>query len=126
MAALLAGQHVNDVAKTYNLNPVTVRGWMARDVKAIHQAQAIVNGQSRIGDLIMEYLAVLLVAVMEMVKRVSQDPNWLLKQDASGVAVLIGVLTDKLVRIIEALPQPEDGGGDGALLAGGSRESEAA
>ena len=50
----------------------------------------------------MEYLKGSLHTLQEQA-RFFADAEWLRKQDAADVAVLHGVLTDKVVRLLEAL-----------------------
>lgn len=111
LAALLAGQSVDQVAAEYKIPGGTVKSWL-REVNAIRRAEDVVNGRSAIGDLILDYLAALLIAVKEIVNLVSQNPEWILRQDASQLAIFLGVLTDKLMRIVEALPKPSSSGAD--------------
>jgi transposase-like protein len=95
MSALLAGQAVGEVAATYNLPPSTVSRWKA-------QARAEAGRSADIGTLLLSYLAENLVTLQAQVV-VFRDPAWLREQDASSVAVLHGVLTDKAIRLLEAL-----------------------
>jgi transposase-like protein len=96
MAALLAGQSLNQVAKEYNVPRSTLSRWKNSDVP--------LNGTQKkeIGDLLLDYLRAnleTLTAQAEMFK----NPEWLKKQTASDAAVLHGVMTDKAIRLLEAM-----------------------
>lgn len=98
MAALLAGQSVNEVAKAYNVPKGTVSYWknhpeqhMPRQYEQRHQ----------IGDLLVAYLATNLQS-LEAQARLMADPEWVKRQTAADMAVLHGVMVDKAVRMLEA------------------------
>jgi hypothetical protein len=124
IAALLAGQGVAQTAAEFKLSEATVRTWRDRDVHALRQAQNLVQEKPELGERLFHLVDAYMVAAQEMVKRVSEDAEWTKRQDASGLAVFLGVLTDKVIRILEALPEPA-GGGD-SVLAAGERKPEAA
>ena len=98
MAALLAGQSVNSVAKEYKLPVGTVKSWKSRGVAE----KATVKKADRIGELLLEYLEENLTTLKEQA-RIFRTETWLMKQNASDVAVLHGVLTDKSIRLLEAM-----------------------
>lgn len=90
-AALLAGQGVGDVAKRYELPVSTVSRW---------KGQADITDD--IGDLLLKYLKTGITTLTEQ-HEVFRDPEWIRGQPAGEMAVLHGVLTDKVVRLLEAL-----------------------
>lgn len=90
-AALLAGQGVGAVAKTYELPRSTVSRW---------KQQAEITDD--IGDLLLKYLRTGIATLTEQ-HTVFRDPEWLKGQPAGELAVLHGVLTDKVVRLLEAM-----------------------
>lgn len=109
MAALLAGQSISQVASEYRIPPGTVKAWsvIVRTHPAVVEVAsdataATTKKAAEIGDLLITYLRANL-ATLEAQAIVFRDPDWLKKQDAAGVAVLHGVLTDKAVRLLEAL-----------------------
>lgn len=106
MAALLAGQTIAQVASEYRIPVGTVNAWSAR-AHQVPVVSAVGDRRERIGDLILSNLETLMIAVEEIVKSVSADKEWLRRQSASEVAVLVGVFADKAYRILEALPEPE-------------------
>lgn len=100
MAALLSGQSVSSVADEYGIPRGTVAGWSS---KARKEAPLLPNTKKEeIGDLIVGYLHANLKA-LESQSQVFANQEWLKKQSASELAVLHGVMTDKAVRLLEAL-----------------------
>jgi transposase-like protein len=99
MAALLAGQAVNEVAKQYSVNPSTVRNWANAQklTDAIDQDQ-----RYEIGDMLLMYLRESLNALRLQAIHFGTKA-WLDNQNAADLAVLHGVTADKALRIIEAL-----------------------
>lgn len=109
MAALLTGQSVSQIARDYNLPPGTVSSWKHRRGALQDVAESTRNDasqKSEIGELVLTYLKANLQSLAEQT-RVFSDPQWLNKQPASELAVLHGVMTDKAIRLIEALTANE-------------------
>ena len=105
MAALLEGQGAHRVAADFKLPEGTVKTWRARMKAADGSAKASsVEPQKReeIGDLLIQYLHANLSTLRKQ-QAVFGDPEWLAKQNAADVAVLHGVMTDKAIRLLEAL-----------------------
>ena len=94
MAALLAGQSVSEVAAAYKIPEGTVRSWCTR----VRAAEI----RPEIGELLVVYLRENLVTLAQQ-QAVFRDVAWLKEQGASELAVLHGVLTDKAIRLLEAL-----------------------
>lgn len=110
MAALLTGQSVSSVAKEYQIPKGTVSSWKRKAESIAGGVEATPTQKADIGDLLLEYLRESLVTLREQVK-FFRDRAWLAAQDASQLAVLHGVQTDKAVRLLEALsdgPEAED------------------
>lgn len=101
MAALLAGQSVSSVAKDYNLPKGTVSNWK-RGIGTGEGIRKRTQKSERIGELLIDYLEANLKALKAQTA-VFADTTWLQKQTAENAAVLHGVLTDKAVRLLEAL-----------------------
>lgn len=113
MAALLAGQGVMEVAAAYNLDEATVRNWK-RKIPEERLTEVNAKKRDRIGDLLAEYVCANITTLQVQAEH-ARDRTWLKEQSASEVAVLHGVLADKLCRILAAAEQAEDGresGGD--------------
>lgn len=116
MSALLEGQSVSKVAKEYEIPKGTVSNWKKAAKKqveeeGVHGDRTQKKGES-IGELLYSYLETNLRTLTEQSEAFA-DREWLKEQSASEAAVLHGVLTDKTVRLLEALgpdaPGPEDG-----------------
>lgn len=107
MAALLAGQGVAEVAEKYKINPATIRSWKSRQQNGETVATVATEKRQRIGDLILEGLEAQLMATKAMAD-VFADKDWIRKQEASQIAILFGVISDKTYRILEALPDTEE------------------
>ena len=101
VAALLQGQSAGSVASEYHIPETTVRYWRDNSSKILHPKKEI------IGDLILEYL----IANLETLKiqaEMFRKETWLNRQSASEAAVLHGVMTDKAIRLLEALSKARD------------------
>jgi transposase-like protein len=105
MAALLSGQSINYVAREYKIPRGTVASW-SRNLARNHTVST--EKRERIGELIIDNVEAELVTMIAM-QNVFTDEKWLKRQRASELAVLYGVLKDKNMRVLEALP---DGDGN--------------
>lgn len=101
LAALLAGQSVSKVAQEYQLPKGTVSAWKKRLETTQNATQ-----KKEIGELLVEYLRTNLNTLRTQ-SEVFADKAWLKKQAAGELAVLHGVLTDKTVRLLEALSKDD-------------------
>lgn len=97
MAALLAGQSINQVAREYNIPKGTVSYWKNNRVGRENSTQ-----KPEIAELLLEYLQTNLEALQAQAEQFS-NPDWLKRQNASEAAILHGVMTDKAIRLLEAL-----------------------
>ena len=95
MAALLAGQGVAEVARAYNLPESTVSRWRKR-------ARVEAGRSDDVGGLLLGYLTENL-RTLQAQAIAFREPEWLRAQPADAAAVLHGVMTDKAVRLLEAL-----------------------
>ncbi len=102
MAELAAGQGVGKVAKDYEIPVGTVKAWKRRTKD---ERPVATEKKEAIGDLLVQYLETNL-RTLKAQSEVFADPEWLKKQSASEVAMLHGVLTDKTVRLLEAMAPP--------------------
>jgi transposase-like protein len=100
MAALLTGQSIGSIARDYNVPASTIRSWKSRESHSV--ASVATEKKEEIGDLLIHYLRSSLAALRKQAE-VFGDTEWLKKQPASELAVLHGVITDKAVRLLEAL-----------------------
>ena len=104
MAALLAGQSVSQVAKEYGIPKGTVSGWGRKSQEV---ASVTTQKKERIGELLVSYLSTSL-ETLEAQARMFKNEDWLRKQNAADVAVLHGVVTDKAIRLLEALANNQE------------------
>jgi len=104
LAALLQGQSVNSVAKTYKVPRSTIQGW--RDAAGMNDSALPRSKKDEIGEKILAYLDENLTTLRAQAE-FFRDKEWLKKQDASSLAVLHGVITDKAIRLLEALAGEE-------------------
>lgn len=103
MASLLTGQSVSAVARQYDVPKGTVSAWKSRAVDVVGMVVAEdATQKSQIGASLLAYLAEALETLRKQL-RVFGDETWLKRQSASEAAVLHGVLTDKTIRLLEAL-----------------------
>jgi transposase-like protein len=102
MAALLAGQSVSSIAREYDIPKTTVSRWKNGGVP--------ISGTQKtehIGELLVKYLQTNLEALSAQAEQF-KDRDWLKKQTASDAAVLHGVMTDKAIRLLEALSKSSE------------------
>lgn len=98
MASLLTGQSVSSIAREYDIPKGTVSNWKRGAGGAIKRTQKT----EHIGELLVTYLQTNLEALSAQAEQF-KDRDWLKKQTASDAAVLHGVMTDKAIRLLEAL-----------------------
>lgn len=97
MAALLAGQSVDQVAEQFDLPRSTVHSWSRHADEVRPKKDA-----AEFGDLVADYLRATLRSLQAQVV-VFGDPEWLKTQPAHELAVLHGVQADKAFRLLSAL-----------------------
>ena len=106
MAALLSGQAIAEVAREYKIPEGTIKAWRARAKDASQVAAVAAGKKEAIGDLLLEYLHTNL-STLKAQAIVFADSEWLRKQGADELAVLHGVMTDKAIRLLEALSRAD-------------------
>lgn len=112
LAALLAGQSVNSVAREYKIPKGTVSGWQSREGEtldgvrrdAVNQANG--GGGSEVGGLLLDYLGANLRTLKNQAE-VMGEKEYLRDKPIENVALAHGILVDKAVRLIEALNRAE-------------------
>ena len=106
MAALVTGRAVAEVAREFQVPTSTISRWKTRvpSIVGMEDAEGV-TPQSEVAALLLDYLRSGLGTVIAQ-HAVMQDQEYLQRQSASELAILHGVLIDKLVRLLEAL----DGG----------------
>lgn len=109
LAALLEGQGASKVAADFKLPEGTVKAWASRTRHGASELRSVApERRDEIGQLLIDYLHVNLTTLYAQAV-VFSDPDWLKKQSASEAAVLHGVMTDKSIRLLEALGGPNAG-----------------
>lgn len=103
LAALLEGQGVTKVAEEYNIPEGTIASWKSRLVNGESIVALASEKADEVGDLLVEYLRASLRALRIQQEEVFSDPEWVRQQGANALAILHGVTTDKVVRLLEAL-----------------------
>lgn len=99
IAALLAGQGVNEVAASYGLDSGLVSRWKSAIPESQLQ-QVAVEKKERLVDLIESHLIASLKGAAKCAEQAHND-DWRNKQSAENLAVFYGVLSDKSIRLVE-------------------------
>jgi hypothetical protein len=112
VARVVAGESVHAVARSVGAQPSTVRAWRAR-----------AGGDPQKTDpdyraLVLHYLQESLAAG-ERVLGQTRNQAWLDKQPAGELAVFLGVVLDKVVRLLDGLAAAERPPAPAALPGGG-------
>jgi len=103
LAALLEGQGTSKVAADFKLPWGTVRAWHSKMRQGASPMRHVATEKKdAIGALLVEYLHTNLETLRQQ-SLIARDPVWLKQQSAADFAVLHGVLTDKTIRLLEAL-----------------------
>lgn len=101
VAALLAGQGVNEISRRYKIPKATVS--RLKNGLAVEQLEQVeTQKKERLTDLIEAHLSESLKAATSLAKKVASNESWFIKQNAADIGVLFGILTDKSIRILEA------------------------
>lgn len=105
MAALLAGQGVNEVARQYGIDQSVVSRWKAKlPASELHRIAS--QKVESFDELLAGCVRAALQAFTTICKETSR-PEYIAKQSASEIAVLAGVLKDKALRVLSAFePEP--------------------
>lgn len=106
MAALLEGQSIPKVAEMYSVPRGTISGWK-KVLKATIRTEATQKDETSLDSLLLGYVSENLVTLREQAK-FFRNPEWLKHQEASELAVLHGVLTDKSIRLLELFGRQEE------------------
>jgi len=102
LAALLAGQDIETVAKHYKLPIGTVKGWKSKQ-RGEQPISTTPAQKADVGELLLDYLREGLATLKLQQTTLFRNDAWLMKQGASEMAVLHGVIADKCVRLLEAM-----------------------
>lgn len=103
LAALLEGQGTAKVAADFKLPAGTVKAWRSRMQQGASPLRDVATEKKdAIGALLIEYLHTNLETLRQQ-SLFFRDVAWLKGQSAGELAVLHGVMTDKAIRLLEAL-----------------------
>lgn len=100
MAALIAGQSLRQVARETGIPKGTIEHW-GNEAKRLAGVSTVSDSKK---EQIQELLIDLFIAKIQSQISLAEhagDKTWLKKQDASAVAMLLGVSDDKLIRMLE-------------------------
>lgn len=112
MAALLAGQGVNEVATRYRLDPSVVSRWKSAMPPDQLQQLATKKGE-HIEGLVFDYLGANLIALKAQA-HVAADETYLRRYPPQQLAVLHGVMADKAIGLLQAIAQATEDGEEAA------------
>jgi len=104
LVALMEGQAVSKIAETYQIPVGTIYGWKSKEL--IGTASLPNEKREAIGELLVEYLSESIKTLIVQIKHF-RNKGWLEEQGAESLAVLHGVQTDKVMRMLEALGRAE-------------------
>lgn len=99
IAALLAGQGVNEVARQYKISAATVSR-IKKELPNETLQRIETEKKERLVDLVENHLRASLKAAVEIAEQAHDHP-WRARQSAENLAVFYGVLTDKSLRLVE-------------------------
>ena len=97
MGALATGQGVSQVAKEYKIPAGTVRVWKSRMVNPAVATEKKIEIGDLLVDMITEQITTLKAQYIA-----TRSTKWIERQSASDMAMLMGVTTDKLMRMLES------------------------
>ena len=101
MAALMDGQSIRAVSREHGIPKTTVQHWGEELRGMVGRVPTVPSAKK---EQIQELLIDLFIAKLESLIALSEhsgDKEWLQSQDASAVAMLLGVSDDKLMRLLE-------------------------
>lgn len=101
IGALLQGQGVTQIAKDYKIDKATVSR-LKKEIPEDDLQQLATKKKVDIAERISEFLDEGFNAIRNSL-RITEDNAWLSKQSASELATFIGVTSDKIFRVLEAI-----------------------
>lgn len=106
LASIVSGTSVIAAAREFGVPRSTVRTWC----QAAGLSPMVASEKRRdIGVQIADYLSTGLDTLTAQL-RVFGDPDWIKEQPAGELAILHGVISDKLVRVLAGLERVDDSG----------------
>jgi len=101
IALLMLGNYPSHIEATTGVPENTVRDW-AKDLGSIDALR-----QGRIGDLVYKYVTESLDTLASQ-STTLRDPDWVKAQPADSIAILHGVICDKVCKILAAIERGRD------------------
>ena len=81
----------------------TLKNWRYRQAANGGVAEVAPLKKEKIGDLLLDYLTATLETMTEQASKAFNDPEWLRSQNAADLAILHGVMADKVFVLLEAM-----------------------
>lgn len=102
LALMATGVAVTEVSRRLRIGYKTLMRWKEEEAYSV-----TISEQAIIGELIIKYIRTSFETLTKQAELFG-DKTWLAKQRASDVAILHGVVADKMHRLLEAMSQPAD------------------
>lgn len=102
LALMATGVAVTEVSRRLRIGYKTLMRWKEEEAYSV-----TISEQAVIGELIIKYIRTSFETLTKQAELFG-DKAWLAKQRASDVAILHGVVADKMHRLLEAMSQPTD------------------
>jgi transposase-like protein len=111
MAALMDGQSLRQIEREHGVAKSTVAAWgKETDGIVVSVRDTLDKKKAQITELLVDLFLAKLESQISLAKHAG-DRDWLKKQDASAVAMLLGVSDDKLIRLLEKYESNEPDAG---------------
>lgn len=101
IAALLAGQGVQELSQKYRIAKSVISGWKKTELSSTQIEEIRVRAGDEFTQLLANFLRETIKTLTIQVQFV-RDSKWLKEQSAAEIATLFGVTTDKAIRLLEA------------------------
>jgi hypothetical protein len=95
-AALIMGSSINQVAARFGLKAADVSNWKDTIITA-----GAIGRRDRISDMMVLFLEQEIKSLMT-ISMVTEDVDWILRQDAASLSAFIAVKTDRLYQALQA------------------------
>ena len=107
MARLLAGGSLGAVARETGIARSTLSAWRKETRTLVPAAGS--SERTQLGEHVFDLIAETLKSLTAQA-RFFRDAEWLSRQSAGDMAILHGVLSDKVIRLLAAIREPKDEG----------------
>lgn len=110
MASLMEGQSIRQASREHGVPKTTVATWGKEAEGIVASVPSVPDTKKeQIGGLLIDLLIAKLKSQISMAEH-SGNKEWLMSQDASALAMLLGVSDDKLIRLLEKFENRGDAG----------------